>query len=372
MRISFSYLSMFSGCALSFLLQSQKDLLKSPSTDLLRLSSMARPNDDGKRSRWSQQSHPSLTNENFNWSVPGRGHVTQFTALSGQIDPPDNENAAATTRASRTDSVSQPSIPSFQWVPIDPRQSVDKSTMRNLRSHVMNNYLQKEQQNPNSTDTRVRAIGPYRKRKRGSPPSTSSLPQPGSTKTRSVPSSGDKATSKSIITGSEEEEDLHHAAGQLDLVLAYRSESDTRRRGASKSIHAANLVPETNLNLEHRVPWDISWPRLHPFLDRRLSHNPFRVSPRFENPEIDVDSLKRTCMCLHLDSYAVCPLILHRYQFLRKPCHTEELATNGCTDPPHFSEQSLCIHSISGCDAIGRIPDETTEINTTCSNSSSV
>ncbi|KAF1356956.1 hypothetical protein BDV97DRAFT_394823 [Delphinella strobiligena] len=257
---------------------------------------MARPNDDGKRSRWSQQSHPSLTNENFNWSVPGRGHVTQFTALSGQIDPPDNENAAATTRASRTDSVSQPSIPSFQWVPIDPRQSVDKSTMRNLRSHVMNNYLQKEQQNPNSTDTRVRAIGPYRKRKRGSPPSTSSLPQPGSTKTRSVPSSGDKATSKSIITGSEEEEDLHHAAGQLDLVLAYRSESDTRRRGASKSIHAANLVPETNLNLEHRVPWDISWPRLHPFLDRRLSHNPFRVSPRFENPEIDVDSLKRTCI----------------------------------------------------------------------------
>lgn len=275
---------------------------------------MARPIDDGKRSHRSRQSHPSLTqDEQSNWSVLGHGDVTQSAALSGQSNPPDNENTAGPTRVGRTDSLIQQSIPNFQWVPIDPRQSVDKSTMRNLRSHVMNNYLQKEQHNPNSTDTRVRAIGSYRKRKRGSSHFAPSLSQPEGTMACSMPSSGDEATSKSMITSSEEEEDLYHAAGQLDLALIYHSESDTRRRGASTSIHAANLVPGTDLNLEHRVPCNISWPRLHIIQGRHLSQNTFRVSPRFNNPEIDVDSLKRTCMCLNLDSYAVCLLILHRH-----------------------------------------------------------
>lgn len=48
-------------------------------------------------------------------------------------------------------------MPGLTWVMItDPRQSRDKTTMRNVRMHVMNDYLSKEQRNPNSTDARVR------------------------------------------------------------------------------------------------------------------------------------------------------------------------------------------------------------------------
>lgn len=51
-------------------------------------------------------------------------------------------------------------LPGLTWVMItDPNQSRDRDTMRNVRIHVMNDYLSKEQRNPHSTDARVRHSG---------------------------------------------------------------------------------------------------------------------------------------------------------------------------------------------------------------------
>lgn len=73
---------------------------------------------------------------------------------------------------------SRPDPSSFQWVnTTHPEQFKDKDKMKEIRGHVMNNYLQRAQQDPNSTDRRVtskrRESQPTKKR-----PSKSQLDQP--------------------------------------------------------------------------------------------------------------------------------------------------------------------------------------------------
>lgn len=73
---------------------------------------------------------------------------------------------------------SRPDPSTFQWVnTTHPEQFKDKDKMKEIRGHVMNNYLQRAQHDPESTDRRVlskrRESQPTKKR-----PSKSQLDQP--------------------------------------------------------------------------------------------------------------------------------------------------------------------------------------------------
>ncbi|GAB7350928.1 hypothetical protein MBLNU459_g1438t2 [Dothideomycetes sp. NU459] len=203
---------------------------------------------------------------------------------------------------------------SYQWVTItDPQQSRDRDTMRHVRTHVMNDYLHKEQRNPHSTDVRVRDRNATERRRRPTDGAsqqrserrdsaqTAAAPVSNVWWSSTPPSSSNGDTRSSSISSqplhdsegsrASESPEVQRRAPVLTVQTNHEAPSIPRRQSDTLSA----LVPRRGMRIVDRVPYDMAFSKAYGLSDMSARLDPFPTEPRFDNSEIDVENLKRTC-----------------------------------------------------------------------------
>jgi len=168
--------------------------------------------------------------------------------------------------------------------------------MRNLRSHVMNNYLLRENQNPQTTD--VRARGGVARRRRlqpllPAPRSRARAQQIAAAATASSSSSSTApataplphATAPSMEADKEQDEEEQRVA----LRLATRSPVDSRD---SDVLEARTNIDFANLKVEYA-----KLSKTYSLLTKSSRVTPVEVTRGVEKLEIDIQVLKSSCTC---------------------------------------------------------------------------
>lgn len=202
---------------------------------------------------------------------------------------------------------------SFQWVTItDPQQAKDRDTMRNVRVHVMNNYLHKEQRNPHSTDARVHN-GSERKREHTASSTPQRQPERRHSTTQdaavagpfvwwSTPpasSNGDHTSSVSPREASASTSTTLQCRAPVPPILTNYENASVSRR-SSDTLSA--LVPRRVMRFADHIPYDMAFSRAYGLADPSARLDPFPTESRFVNCEIDVEDLKRNCKSISADS----------------------------------------------------------------------
>lgn len=195
-----------------------------------------------------------------------------------------------------------------------PAQARDKQTMKKIRQSVMHNYLDRAEQDPNSTDVRVSRNNPARKRKRNesspeqTPPETAdpttlseglvgprSTPSTSLMSTRSHSEVNFDSANDTSITGAHQE-----FAAWSDVVVRNIARTSSKPYDTFDSlIHQGGLVPRfAPVGSAYTGPIAPATSGATPHLDA------FGSGPHFDNPALNVEMLKHRCK-LQLQSPSV-------------------------------------------------------------------
>ncbi|GAB7350929.1 hypothetical protein MBLNU459_g1438t1 [Dothideomycetes sp. NU459] len=177
----------------------------------------------------------------------------------------------------------------------------------------MNDYLHKEQRNPHSTDVRVRDRNATERRRRPTDGAsqqrserrdsaqTAAAPVSNVWWSSTPPSSSNGDTRSSSISSqplhdsegsrASESPEVQRRAPVLTVQTNHEAPSIPRRQSDTLSA----LVPRRGMRIVDRVPYDMAFSKAYGLSDMSARLDPFPTEPRFDNSEIDVENLKRTC-----------------------------------------------------------------------------
>jgi hypothetical protein len=227
----------------------------------------------------------------------------------------------------------------FRFFVVDnPAKLKDREQMRANRKHVMNDYLDKERQNPSSTDARVTrpSIGP-KKRKRSEPPESGPLNHKSTFKhifSQELPpnhlSFGSGYVSRSSpdtydqVASSIEQSDRQLGRQEVREACAVRFvdlESSPEDFTADEPRHSLSLTPPPSSYLGSNI-------------------QPFNSWPTFSDPLLDTEKLKWSCKVFaHVHSVRANQGA--RQSKLSKSRHRKMLDTDDSQESARFPEHGL-------------------------------